>query len=75
MIKIEAKRVDGNVELKVRIEGPADDVIPEAECVLLHFPAEMAKANKAELAKIIDDVTEEIEGALDLAESEAAVCS
>lgn len=75
MIKIEAKRVDGNVELKMRIEGPTDDVIPEAECVLLHFPVEMAKANKAAFAKVIDDVTEEIDGALDLAESEAAVCS
>ena len=75
MIKIEAKRVDGNVELEMRIEGPADDVIPEAECILLHFPTEMAKANKAAFAKIIDDVTEEIEGALDLPESEATVCS
>ena len=75
MIKIEAKRVDGNVELKMRIEGPEDDVIPEAECVLLHFPVEMAKANKAAFAKVIDDVTEEIDGALDLVESEAAVCS
>lgn len=75
MIKIEAKRVDGKVELEMRIEGPEDDVIPEAECVLLHFPVEIAKANKAAFAKIIDDVAGEIEGTLDLAESEATVCS
>lgn len=75
MIKIEAKRVDGNVELKMRIEGPADDVIHEAECILVHFPEEMMKANKAAFARIIDDVTEKIDGALDLVESEAAVCS
>ena len=75
MIKIEAKRVDGKVELKMSIEGPADDVIHEAECILVHFPEEMMKANKAAFAKVIDDVTEEMEGALGLAESEAAVCS
>lgn len=75
MIKIEAKRVNGKVELEMRIEGPADDVIPEAECVLLHFPVEMAKANKAAFAKVIDDVTGEIDGALGLVESEATVCS
>lgn len=75
MIKIEAKRVDGNVELKMSIEGPAYDVIPEAECVLLHFPVEMAKANKAAFAKVIDDATGEIDGALDLVGSEASVCS
>ena len=75
MIKIEAKRVDGNVELKIRIEGPVDDVIPEAKNILLYFPAEMMKENKAAFAKVIDDVTEVIDGALDLMKSEVAVCS
>ena len=75
MIKIEAKRVEGNIELRMCIEGPADDVIHEAECILVHFPEEMMKANKAAFKKVIDDVTEKIEGALDLVESEAAVCS
>ena len=75
MIKIEAKRVDENVEMSIQVEGPASDVIPEAKSILLYFPAEMMKENKAAFAKVIDDVTEVIDGALDLVGSEAAVCS
>ena len=56
MIKIIAKRKDNEVIMKLKVTGPAADIVPEATSILFHMPQQLGEANPGLLKAVEEEL-------------------